>query len=162
VDAHLGGLPAAALQAEAARADDPRRRVAADLGVGAEADAAVDALGAQLLGLPAHLGGIDVLHELVERLGVVARVVRDADRRLVRLGERRDEVLRRHLERSIPSSAAIWSIVDLDEVRRLGPPAPRIASVGNLFVITSMTSVWTAGSCRRRTSRTRSAAGSSA
>ena len=53
--------------------------------------------------------------------------------------------LRRTSSGSIPSSAASWSIVTSMRWVASGRPAPRIASVGNLFVITSMTSVWTAG-----------------
>ena len=53
--------------------------------------------------------------------------------------------LRRSSNGSIPSSWASWSIVTSIRWVASGRPAPRIASVGNLFVITSATSVSTAG-----------------
>ena len=80
VHAHDRRLPEAALQAHAARADHARRRDAADLHVGGEADAAVDALVAQLGLLAAERVHVDVLEQLVERALIVARVVDHADR----------------------------------------------------------------------------------
>ena len=46
---------------------------------------------------------------------------------------------------SMPISAATWSIVVSMACVASGRPAPRIASVVNLFVKTPVTSVWTAG-----------------
>jgi hypothetical protein len=53
--------------------------------------------------------------------------------------------LRRISTGSMSSSAASWSMTTSMRWVASGRPAPRIASVGNLFVITLMTSVWTAG-----------------
>src|ERR1700757_1452838 len=92
-------FPAAALQTEPTGTDRPRRSVAADLGIGREANAAIDALLAQRLGLAAYLCWVDVLEQLVERGLVVPRVVNHADRGLMPLGERRDEVLAPQLQR---------------------------------------------------------------
>jgi hypothetical protein len=99
----------------------PTIRVAADLRVGAEPDAAVDALLPQSLGLLAHLRRVDVREELVERLLVVTGVVGDADRRLVRLAERRDEVLAPYLHGVHPELGRELVHRDLDQVGRLGP-----------------------------------------
>ena len=120
VHAYRGGLPAAALEPEPARTDGPRRRVAADLGVGGEADAAVDALLTKRLGLTVHLGRVDVLEQLVERGLIVPRVVDDADRGLVAGGERRDEVLPPQLERVHAQLVRELVHHDLDHVGRLG------------------------------------------
>ena len=45
----------------------------------------------------------------------------------------------------MPSSAASWSIITSIMWVASGRPAPRIASVANLFVNTPVMSVWTAG-----------------
>ena len=52
---------------------------------------------------------------------------------------------RRSSSGSIPSSWASWSMVTSIMWVASGRPAPRMASVGNLFVRTPMTSVCTAG-----------------
>ena len=52
---------------------------------------------------------------------------------------------RRTSSGSIPSSAASWSIVTSIMCVASGRPAPRIASVANLFVMTPVMSVCTAG-----------------
>jgi len=49
--------------------------------------------------------------------------------------------LRRSSIGSISSSAASWSITTSIKWVASGRPAPRIASVGNLLVITAVTSV---------------------
>ena len=53
--------------------------------------------------------------------------------------------LRRSSSGSMPSSCASWSITTSIMWVASGRPAPRIASVGNLFVCTLVTSVTTAG-----------------
>ena len=53
--------------------------------------------------------------------------------------------LRRTSSGSIPSSAASWSSITSIMWVASGRPAPRIASVGHLFVNTPTMSVWTAG-----------------
>ena len=53
--------------------------------------------------------------------------------------------LRRSSSRSIPSSSASWSIIISIWCVASGRPAPRIASVGILFVKTPTMSVCTAG-----------------
>src|SRR5439155_27057416 len=73
VHAHDRALPAAALDADAARADDARRGDAADLHVRREADAEVAALRARLLLLAPEAVEVEVLQQLVERAVVVAR-----------------------------------------------------------------------------------------
>ena len=52
---------------------------------------------------------------------------------------------RRSSSRSIPSSAASWSTHTSIMCVASGRPAPRMASVGILFVNTPTMSVWTAG-----------------
>ena len=86
-----------------------------------------------------------MLEQLVERGLVVTGVVDDADRGLVAVGERRDEVLAPQLQRVHPQLVGELVHHDLDQWVASGRPAPRIASVGNLFVFTLMTSVTTAG-----------------
>ena len=99
VHAHERGLVEARLQADAHRADDARRREAADLHPGREADPAVDALRSQLLLLAAERVEVDVREQLVERAVVVAGVVDDADGHLGREVLLGDEVLAPDLER---------------------------------------------------------------
>ena len=53
--------------------------------------------------------------------------------------------LRRSSSRSIPSSSASWSMQTSIRCVASGRPAPRMASVVNLFVYTPMTSVLSAG-----------------
>ena len=52
---------------------------------------------------------------------------------------------RRSSSGSIPSSCASWSSVTSIICVASGRPAPRMASVGILFVKTPVMSVWTAG-----------------
>src|SRR6266545_3712168 len=94
----------------------------------AKPDGAVDALLAQRVGLLLDLGGIDVLEQPVERGVVVARVVGDADGRLVPGGERRDEVLAPDLQAVHAQLLCELVHGDLDEMGRLRParPADRI------------------------------------
>ena len=88
---------------------------------------------------------VDDLERAVERDLVVARVVRDPVRRRVREGIGRDQVLAAQSIESIPSSVASWSIITSSMCVISGRPAPRIASVKNLFVNTPVMSVCTTG-----------------
>jgi hypothetical protein len=122
VDADLSGLEVAALHAPAVGAERPRRAEAADLDVGREADAAVDAAASELLLLAAKCVQVEHLQAAVERAVVVARVVDEAVRALV--GELPDEVLAPQLEAIHAQLVGELVHGDLDEVRRLGPPGP--------------------------------------
>ena len=113
-------LPAA--RGVADRAEDPRRREAAHLVVGREADAELLHVAAvaraSLLGL--ELVEVEVLEQLVERGVVVAGVDRQA--RGDRGRELRDEVLAPQLEPVDPELVArAASIVRSMHVGRLGP-----------------------------------------
>ena len=119
VHAHERRLVEADAEAEAARADGPRRRQAADLRVGREADPAQDPLLAQLRLLGAEGVHVDDLQRAVQRRLVVARVVRDAVRRLVGEVARRDEVLAPQLEGVHPQLLGELVDHDLEHVRHL-------------------------------------------
>ena len=97
-------------------------RQAADLHVGGEPDAAIDALLAQLLLLGLERVEVDVLEQLVERARVVARVVGDADGHVGREVLRRDEVLAPELEPVHPQLGRHLVHHHLEEVGGLGPP----------------------------------------
>ena len=99
-----------------------RRPGADDLGEAADADAHQLAALALLGLLPAQAGVVDHVHRLLERRGVVARVVRPAGRRLVRELLGLDEVLHPQLGRVLAD--VVGEDVDhpLDGVDRLGHP----------------------------------------
>ena len=119
--AHVGGLAERRLEAHALRADRARRRQAADLDVGGEADAAVDALARAALLLGAELVEVEVLEQLVERAVVVARVVDDAERGLERELLLGDEVLAPQLEPVHAQLVGEPVHHQLDPVGGLGP-----------------------------------------
>ncbi len=95
----LESVPTPLADTAAQLADHLRRRQPAGLDVGREADAAQLAarLGLGAAGLEALVVGD--LDRLVDDRRVVARIVLQADRRLVREGRRRDEVLPAQLGR---------------------------------------------------------------
>ena len=122
VQAHDRRLPAAG--ADADRLRHGRRREAADLDPRREPDAAVVAARRGLR--PARLEArvVGHLERLVERLGVVARVVREPGGRRVReLGRR--SCSRRTSAGSRPSSSARRSISRSTRCVASGRPAPR-------------------------------------
>ena len=119
VDANVGALPLASLGAE--RSDDRRRRQAACLDVGREADA--DLLAAvvaarRLLG--AQIVVADHLQGAVHRWSVVAGVVGEGDLGLVREGVRRHEVPTANLHRTEAGGLAGEVHQPLDDEGRLG------------------------------------------
>ena len=119
---HVRGLVESRMQSHSLRADCARRREAADLDPGGEADAAIDALAAQLLLLAAELVDVELLEQLVERAVIVTRVVGDPERG--REGELLlgDEVLAAQLE---PVHAELVGEAvhrQLDPVGALRPP----------------------------------------
>ena len=118
-EADLGTLPQAHARAE--RADDRRRGDAAGLDVAGDADAAQPAapLGFRLAGREALVVG--ELERLIQRRLVVARVVHEGHRRLVREGVLRDEVLPAELGRVHPDLARRLVEQDLEQERGLGP-----------------------------------------
>ena len=99
VDAHDRRLEVAALHAPDGRAEHARRRQAADLHVGGEAEAAVDATLAQLGLLAPERLHVHVREQLVERALVVAGVVDHPVHQLGREAVGGDEVLPPQLER---------------------------------------------------------------
>ncbi len=118
---HVRGLVERRMQSHSLRPDSARGRQAADLDPGREADAAIDALAAQLLLLAAELVEVELLEQLVERAVVVARVVGDPERRRERELLLGDEVLAPQLE---PVHAELVGEAvhrQLDPVGRLRP-----------------------------------------
>ena len=163
VHAHERRLPQAGLQAEARRPGDARRRQAADLRVGREADAAVDAARAQLLGLAARPPSTSTCSSSLSSVPVVvAGVVDHADRDLGREVLLRDEVLAPQLEPVHPELGR--ELVERRPRSCASPragPAPRIASVGHLVrEDAGDVGADAPGSCNSRSSRTRRATGS--
>ena len=115
VDPHLGRFPQADAGAE--RAHRGRRRDAAGLDVGGEADAAQLAVAGALALALAEVLVVGHLQRLVERGGVVARVVHHDDRRLVR--ELPDEVLAAERRRILAELARRHLHQALDDEGRL-------------------------------------------
>ena len=125
VDADVRALPHGRTPALADGADPGRRRCAADLHVGREADAEQPSLLLRLLLLRAEALVADDLERAVERLLVVARVVLETAQDVVRgrVGEGvpRHEVHAPDLDRVEPELAGDEVDPALDEVGRLGP-----------------------------------------
>ena len=115
------------MQSHSLRADRARRREAADLDPCGEADAAIDALAAQLLLLAAELVDVEHLEQPVERAVVVTRVVGDPQRgreRELLLG---DEVLAPQLE---PVHAELVGEAVHRQLDPVGPLRPAGAANG--------------------------------
>ena len=125
VHAHDRRLPERRLEADALRADRARRREAADLDVGREADAAVDALrrAARSCSLPERVEVARFSSSLSSEPVVVARVVDDPER-ASRAGSSPSAMkfVRRTSSGSMPSSAASWSIITSIKCVISGPP----------------------------------------
>ena len=119
MDADVRALVQARLRPERAR--HRRRREPTRLEVGGEADAEVPALFARRLLLTTERLVVEDLQGLVEGAGVVAAVVEQRDRRLVRELVGRDEVLAPDLDRIHPQLARRQVDEPLDHIRGFGP-----------------------------------------